>query len=94
MKNAKPKLLLPSDKCMASRSKHLNTPDDKIAADRKHLTRLVIFGYSSEPAISTGSGIFQMPSNLPHTNRTMCKTCVNLPNHYPLKCKESGAEWL
>lgn len=50
----------------AARSKRLSTLDDKAAADRKHLTCLVIRGYSSEPAISTGSGICQMPSNLPH----------------------------
>lgn len=58
---------------MVGRSKHLSTPDDKAAADRKHLTCLAILGYTSEPAISTGSGICQMPSNLLHTNRPMCK---------------------
>lgn len=61
------------DMCMASRSKHLSTPDDKAAADREHLTCLVILGYSSEPAISTGSGICQMPSKPPHTSKTMCE---------------------
>ena len=65
----KPKFLLQSDKCTAGRSNHRSTPDDKAAADRKHLTRLVILGCSSEPAISTGSGICQIPSNLPHTDR-------------------------
>lgn len=67
------------DERLDGRSKRLSTPGDEAAADRKHLACLVILRYSSEPAISAGSGMCQISLNLLHTN-TDVQTCVNLPN--------------